>query len=132
MSAIIDENERYHGQFLTQSEQEEGPIRVRLVPAERYASDRSLRLGPINLCEPAADWLRVTFPDGGTFREAYERCPFGGSWLGYVIDTISSEVGEYADCNWGLSADHLRERYPYEQIESWIRRVMKGRPEVIG
>lgn len=117
----------------------DGPIVVKLVPPP-WSAER-LMLGPVELCPGASRWLRETFPNGGTFLDAWERCP-RGEWLAFVVwdlaARVDDEIADVADGLAGgdftlsLSADKVRAAIPYDAVESVIREAMAGRPEVIG
>lgn len=118
----------------------DGPIVVKLVP---FGCDPGrLMLGPIFLCPEASAWLRKTFPDGGSFRDAWEQCP-DGDWLAYLLRELATKARApierrvAMDRLWiraesGEPADAARAAAPYDEVEGWLRQVMAGRPEVVG
>lgn len=116
----------------------DGPIVVKLAPG-RW---ERLMLGDIGLCSGASEWLRAEFPAGGSFRDAWERCP-RGEWIAYVAWHLARQTGKRdaaqridemarGDFRMPMSADLVRAAVAYEQIEGWLRQYMAGRPEVIG
>jgi len=107
------------------------PIVVKLVQRNAFEGDRGLMLGDLSLCGDAAGWLREQFPSGGSFRDAWLACPVG-EWLAYVIETLSRHAGREVWVSWNDTPDSLRKQVPYERIEGWLRRAMRGCPEVIG
>lgn len=107
------------------------PIRVRIRRCPDCFDCGYHFLGPVAMCRSASQWLRETFPKGGTFREAWERCP-RGDWLRHMVVhlapfgmNVSARLGD------AESAAAVRAIISYEDIEKWLRRTMRGRPEVI-
>lgn len=119
------------------------PIKVRLAPIPD-SEDGDMMLGPIRLCGEACEWLRKEFPEGGTFLDVWQKCP-RGEWLGWVAYRAAERGGakRQADRIWRvvgngcgfydpIPIEKTRNEIAYEDVERWLRKVMAGRPEVIG